>query len=47
MTVSAGLSQDQRQVQDLAYDDGLTQAEIATRLGVPSEHRQDVGVSGS
>jgi RNA polymerase sigma-70 factor (ECF subfamily) len=34
MTAPAGLWQDQRQVLELAYDDGLTQAEIATPLGV-------------
>jgi len=35
MTAPAGLLQDQLQVLELAYNDGLTQAEIATRLGVP------------
>jgi DNA-directed RNA polymerase specialized sigma24 family protein len=39
MTAPAGLSQDQRQVLELWYDDGLSQAEIATRLGVPPEYR--------
>ena len=35
MTAPVGLSQGQCQVLELRYDDGLTQAEIATRLGVP------------
>jgi RNA polymerase sigma-70 factor (ECF subfamily) len=35
MTAPAGLLQDQRQFLELVYDDGLTQAEIATRLGIP------------
>jgi DNA-directed RNA polymerase specialized sigma24 family protein len=34
MTAPAGLVQDERQLSELAYDDGLTQAEICTRLGV-------------
>jgi RNA polymerase sigma-70 factor, ECF subfamily len=34
MTALAGLAQEQRQVLELAYYDGLTQTEIATRLGI-------------
>jgi RNA polymerase sigma-70 factor (ECF subfamily) len=35
MTALAGLAQEQRQVLELAYYDGLTQTEIAMRLGIP------------
>ncbi len=35
MTALAGLTSEQRQVLELAYYDGLTQTEIATRLGIP------------
>jgi RNA polymerase sigma-70 factor, ECF subfamily len=35
MTALAGLAQEQRQVLELVYYDGLTQTEIATRLGIP------------
>jgi len=35
MTALAGLAQEQRQVLELAYYDGLTQTEIATRLSIP------------
>jgi RNA polymerase sigma-70 factor (ECF subfamily) len=35
MTALAGLAQDQRQVLEMAYYDGLTQTGIATRLGLP------------
>ena len=35
MTALAGLAQEQRQVLELAYYDGLTQTEIAMRLGLP------------